>query len=163
MGWVGWELLNSPVRLVPHRVGGDSVGNGDPHKIVRVDARMIAAAAYFAEGIPTKEIAKKFDVDETTVRAWKRNEKVQEEVVRILRADLVPMVAKAIKVVKKQMDSTKANGFLAQNAASLTLTKYGAPLLEEKTNELEVVFTNGLIPIGMPEDTSAEADDLTET
>lgn len=156
-------LLNSPVRLIPHRCGGDKVGNGKSHEIVRVDARMMAAAAYFAEGIPTKEIAKKFNVDESTVRAWRRNEKVQEETVRILRKDLVPMVAKAVRVLDRQMESSKANGFLAQNAAVNTLSKYGAPILEEKTNELEVVFTNGLIPIGMPEDTSAEADELNES
>lgn len=156
-------LLNSPVRLIPHRCGGDKVGNGKSHEIVRVDARMMAAAAYFAEGIPTKEIAKKFNVDESTVRAWRRNEKVQEETVRLLRKDLVPMVAKAVRVLDRQMESTNANGFLAQNAAVNTLSKYGAPILEEKTNELEVVFTNGLIPIGMPEDTGAEADELNES
>ena len=130
------------------------------HDIVKADGRMLAAAAFFAEGIPTKEIAKHFKVNETTVRAWRRNEEVQAEVIRILRKDLVPMVAKAVKVINKQMDSSKANGFLAQNAASLTLTKYGAPLLEDKTNEIELVFKNGLIPIGMPEDTSAEANEL---
>lgn len=139
------------------------MGNGNPHEIVRVDARMLAAAAFFAEGISTKEIAKHFNVDETTVRAWKRNEKVQEEVVRILRKDLVPMVAKALKVINKQMDSTKANGFLAQNAAVNTLSKYGAPLLEEKDNEIKITFTNGPVKIGMPKDTSAEADEMSQT
>lgn len=135
------------------------MGNGKSHEIVRVDARMIAAAAFFAEGIPTKEIAKHFNVDESTVRAWRRNEKVQEETVRILRKDLVPMVAKAVRVLDKQMESSKANGFLAQNAAVNTLSKYGAPLLEERSNEVEVVFSNGTIPIGLPDGPVDDYDD----
>lgn len=139
------------------------MGNGKSHEIVRVDARMLAAAAFFAEGISTKEIAKHFNVDESTVRAWKRNETVQEEIVRILRKDLVPMVAKALKVINKQMDSTKANGFLAQNAAVNTLTKYGAPLLEEKDNEIRIVLTNGPVKVGMPQDTSAEAEEMSKS
>lgn len=133
------------------------------HDIVKADARMLAAAAFFAEGIPTKEIAKHFNVNETTVRAWKRNDEVQAEIVRILRKDLVPMVAKAVKVLNKQMDSTKANGFLAQNAAVNTLSKYGAPLLEDKDNEIKITFTNGPVQIGMPKDTSAEADEMTKS
>lgn len=133
------------------------------HNIVKADARMLAAAAFFAEGISTKEIAKHFNVHETTVRAWRHNDEVQAEVVRLLRKDLVPMVAKALKVINKQMDSTKANGFLAQNAAVNTLTKYGAPLLEEKDNEIRIVLTNGPVKVGMPQDTSAEAEELSKS
>lgn len=129
------------------------------HNIVRVDARMLEAGVMAAEGASTNDISKHFGVHPNTVRAWLKNSEVQEEIKSALRQRLVPMVVKAVNVIDKQMDSTKANGFLAQNAANTTLSRYGVQLLEEKSNELEVVFTNGLIPIGMPEDTSAEAEE----
>lgn len=132
------------------------------HKIVRVDKRMLEAAVLAADGKSVAEIAKHFSVNETTVRAWLRNEEVQAEIIACVRQQLVPMVAKAARVINKQMDSTKANGFLAQNAANTTLSRYGAPLLEEKDNEVKISFVNGLIPLGMPEDTSAEAEELSD-
>lgn len=115
------------------------------------EPRMIEAAAMAAEGKKVKEIAAHFNVCETTVRTWLRTDSVKAEYLAIIRASLLPMVAKAVKVLDKQMDSDNANGFLAQNAASNTLTRYGASVLEEEQNTINITFTNGAIEIGMPD------------
>ena len=145
---VGLGMLIALVRWVSHRGGGVNMGG---HNIVRVDKRMLEAGVMAAEGATANDIAKHYGVHPNTVRAWLKNSEVQEEIKGALRQRLVPMVVKAVNVIDKQMDSTKANGFLAQNAANTTLSKYGAHLLEDDEKELTVTFVNGMVPIGLPD------------
>lgn len=126
------------------------------HNIIRVDKRMLEAACMAAEGKSVAEIAQHYGVHQTTVRAWLKNEEVQAEIIACIRADIAPTVAKAFSVVKKQLDSTSAKGFLAQNAAREVLGRYGAPILEEGKKEVKVTFVNGTIPLGMPDDPEGE-------
>lgn len=126
------------------------------HNIIRVDKRMLEAACMAAEGQTVADIAKHFGVHQTTVRAWLKNEEVQAEIIACIRADIAPTVAKAFNVVKKQLDSAAAKGFLAQNAAREVLGRYGAPILEEGNKELKVTFVNGTVPLGMPDDPEDE-------
>jgi hypothetical protein len=127
------------------------------HDIKKVTNRMREAAMMAACGIAVPEIAKHFKVDETSVRAWLRNPEVKELYISHLQTKVLSMVGKAVNVLDKQMESGKANGFLAQNAANSTLSKYGAPMLEDKNDEVRITFINGTIPLGMPEDTSGDA------
>ena len=128
------------------------------HDIKHVTNRMREAAIMAANGIAVPEIAKYFKVDETSVRAWLRNPEVKQLYITHLQTKVLSMVGKAVNVLDKQMESSKGNGFLAQNAANSTLARYGAPMLEENDNEMRITFVNGTIPLGMPEDTSGEAD-----
>lgn len=129
------------------------------HDIQKVKPRMLEAAAMAAEGKTTKEIAAHFGVCEASVRDWLRNETVKAEYLNIVRANLVPMVAKATRLLNKQMDSKNANGFLSQNAATTILNRYGADVLEENSAEVVITFASGVPDIGMPEDDGEEDDE----
>ena len=117
-----------------------------------VTKKMIMAARLFADGELTKQaIAAAVGVSDVTVGKWLRDEDVLAEYRRCMRDSAVSAVAKAQRVLEKQLDSDSGKGFLAQNAANSILNRSYAHVMGEDKQEILVRVVGGMPDIGMPD------------
>lgn len=119
----------------------------------RITKRMLDAARLLADGMSPPKVAEAVGVSPTSVYRWMEDEDVMAEYRRCLRKGQVQAVAKAQRVLMKQMDSDAGNGFLAQNAASLITNRYAGVVMGEDKQEIKVVITGYSPAPGMPERT----------
>lgn len=117
----------------------------------RVTKRMLDAARMLADGYSAKEVAALLGCAESSVHRWMQDDDVMNEYRRCLRRGQVQAVAKAQKVLMKQMESDAGNGFLAQNAASLITNKYADRVMGEDKQEITIHITGGMPEIGVPD------------
>ena len=118
----------------------------------KVSSKMLQAARLIAEGELThKAIAAALDISENTLTKWKRDEDVIAEYQRCMRQAAVSAVAKAQRVLEKQLDSKEGKGFLAQNAANSILNRSYATVMGEDRQEITVRIVGGMPDIGMPD------------
>ena len=122
----------------------------------RVTKRMLDAARMLADGMSPPKVAQDLGVSHTTVYRWMDYEDVLNEYRRCLRKGQVQAVAKAQRVLMKQMDSDAGNGFLAQNAASLITNRYAGVIMGDDKQEVHVVISGYTPTPGMPERTEEE-------
>ena len=122
----------------------------------RVTKRMLDAARMLADGMSPPKVAQDLGVSHTTVYRWMDDEDVLNEYRRCLRKGQVQAVAKAQRVLMKQMDSDAGNGFLAQNAASLITNRYAGVIMGDDKQEVHVVISGYTPTPGMPERTEEE-------
>ena len=117
----------------------------------RITKRMLDAARLLADGMSPPKVAQELGCAESSVYRWMEDEDVMTEYRRCLRKGQVQAVAKAQRVLMKQMDSDAGNGFLAQNAASLITNRYAGIVMGEDKQEIVVHITGGMPAVGMPE------------
>lgn len=116
----------------------------------RVTKRMLDAARLLADGKGPREVARELGCCERSVYNWMSDEDVMSEYRRCMRRAQVQAVAKAQRVLIKQMDSDAGNGFLAQNAASLITNRYAAAVMGDDQQEITIHITGGMPAVGMP-------------
>ena len=115
------------------------------------------AARLVAEGeLTQKAIAAALGVAESTLSKWMRDDDVIAEYQRCMRQAAVSAVAKAQRVLEKQLDSDAGKGFLAQNAANSILNRNYAQVMGEDKQEITVRIVGGMPDIGMPERTDQD-------
>ena len=117
---------------------------------------MLDAARMLADGMSPPKVAQELGVSHTSVYRWMDDDDVMNEYRRCLRKGQVQAVAKAQRVLMKQMDSDAGNGFLAQNAASLITNKYASTIMGEDKQEIHVTITGYQPTPGMPYRTEEE-------
>ena len=122
----------------------------------RVTKQMLDAARMLADGYDPREVAAAANRSVATVYRWMQDDDVMNEYRRCLRRGQVQAVAKAQKVLMKQMESDAGNGFLAQNAASLITNKYADRVMGEDKQEITIHITGGMPEIGMPDQPDSE-------
>lgn len=122
----------------------------------RVTKRMLDAARLLAEGYGPREVAGMLECAESSVYRWMNDEDVMSEYRQCLRRGQYHAVAKAQKLLMKQMDSEAGNGFLAQNAASLLTNRYADKVMGEDRQEITIHITGGMPDIGVPERTDED-------
>ena len=122
----------------------------------RVTKRMLDAARLLAEGLGPKAVAEKLGCAESSVYRWMDDEDVLAEYRHCLRRGQIRAVAKAQRVLEKQMDSDAGNGFLAQNAASLITNKYADKVMGEDQQDITIHITGGMPLVGMPKPSESE-------
>ncbi len=122
----------------------------------RVTKQMLDAARMLADGYDPREVAAAANRSVATVYRWMQDEDVMNEYRRCLRRGQVQAVAKAQKVLMKQMESDAGNGFLAQNAASLITNKYADRVMGEDKQEITIHITGGMPEIGVPDQPDSE-------
>ena len=113
--------------------------------------RWLDGARLLAEGNSPKDVAKQLGVAESTVYRWLDKPEVMEEYRKVMRKAQVNAVAKAQRVLIKQLDSDAGNGFLAQNAANLLTSRYAGAIMGEDKQEITIHISGGLPDIGMPD------------
>ena len=112
---------------------------------------MLKAAQLLADGELTQTaIAAALGVSDATLGKWVRDENVLAEYRRCVRDASVAAVAKAQRVLEKQLDSEAGKGFLAQNAANSILNRSYAAVMGEDKQEVTVRIVGGMPDIGMP-------------
>lgn len=117
----------------------------------RVTKRMLDAARLLAAGeMNVPAIAKEVGVSEASVYRWMHDDDVMNEYRRCMRQAQIRAVAKASRVLEKQMDSDAGSGFLAQNAANAIMNRSYAAVMGEDKQEITVHITGGMPPVGMP-------------
>ena len=117
----------------------------------RVTKQMLKAAQLLADGELTQAaIAAALGVSDATLGKWVRDENVLAEYRRCVRDASVAAVAKAQRVLEKQLDSEAGKGFLAQNAANSILNRSYAAVMGEDKQEVTVRIVGGMPDIGMP-------------
>lgn len=117
----------------------------------RVTKRMLDAARLLADGMGPRAVARAVGCSESSVYRWMEDDDVMNEYRRCMRKAQVEAVAKAQKVLMRQMDSDAGNGFLAQNAASLITNKYADKVMGEDQQEITIHIAGGMPKIGMPD------------
>ena len=117
---------------------------------------MLDAARLLADGMSPPKVAQELGCAESSVYRWMEDEDVMNEYRRCLRKGQVQAVAKAQRVLMKQMDSDAGNGFLAQNAASLITNRYAGVIMGDDKQEVHVVISGYTPTPGMPERTEEE-------
>ena len=123
----------------------------------KVSTKMLQAARLIADGeLSHKAIAAALDISENTLTKWKRDEDVLAEYRRCVRDASVAAVAKAQRVLEKQLDSDAGKGFLAQNAANSILNRNYATVMGEDKQEVVVRIVGGMPDIGMPDRSDEE-------
>lgn len=122
----------------------------------RITKRMLDAARLLAEGMRPPEVARELGCAESSVYRWMEDDDVMAEYRRCMRKAQVRAVAKASKVLEKQLDSDAGNGFLAQNAANSILSRSYAAVMGEDKQEISVVITGYTPDPGMPERSEEE-------
>lgn len=122
----------------------------------RVTKRMLEAARLLADGNSPPVVAKELGCATSSVYRWMDDDDVMSEYRRCLRKASVASVAKAQRVLERQMDSDSGSGFLAQNAANAILNRSYAAVMGEDRQEISIHITGGMPVIGMPERTDDE-------
>ena len=122
----------------------------------RVTKQMLDAARMLADGYDPREVAAAANRSVATVYRWMQDDDVMNEYRRCRRRGQVQAVAKAQKVLMKQMESDAGNGFLAQNAASLITNKYADRVMGEDKQEITIHITGGMPEIGVPDQPDSE-------
>ena len=118
---------------------------------MKVTRRMREAAIKIALGEATaKSIAAEYNVDVSTVHRWLREDEVRQIMADTIKRSTATMVARAVNKLSEQLDSKAGNGFLAQNAANMILTRFGSAALGEDKQEI-TVRVEGMPVMGMPE------------
>ena len=116
-----------------------------------ITKKQLDGARLLADGMKPKEVAAQLGVCEATVYNWLNNPTVMEEYRHCLRQGQIQAVAKAQRVLMKQMDSDAGNGFLAYNAAALVTNKYADKIMGEDKQEITIHIAGGMPDIGMPD------------
>ena len=123
----------------------------------KISAKQVRAAQLVAEGeLTMKAIAAALDISDNTLTKWMRDEDVLAEYRKSVREASVASVAKAQRVLEKQLDSGAGNGFLAQNAANSILNRHYNTVMGEDRQEVTVRIIGGAPEIGMPDRTDAQ-------
>lgn len=122
----------------------------------RVTKRMLDAARLLADGKGPKEVAKELECSEPSVYRWMTDEDVLAEYRHCLRRGQIRAVAKAQRVLEKQLDSDAGNGFLAYNAAALITNKYADKVMGEDQQDITIHITGGMPLVGMPKPSESE-------
>lgn len=122
----------------------------------RVTKRMLDAARMLAEGMRPPDVAASIGVHPASVRRWMEDEDVMAEYRHCLRKASIAAVAKAQRVLEKQLESEAGGGFLAQNAANSILNRSYAAVMGEDKQEITIHLTGGLLDVGMPQRTDED-------
>lgn len=137
-------------RLSPSPEGGAIMARKS-HPVKEIKADMIKAVQMSLDGMSSDQIGKILGKDGSTVRRWLRKPEVVEEYRAAIQAEAIPIVAKAIRNLKSDLDSNEANGYLRQNASFFALNRYESGLLGENDGSCTITFVNGAPEIGMPD------------
>lgn len=116
---------------------------------MKITRRIREAAIRAAMGESAQSIADDYRVDVSSVYRWLREDAVREIMADTIKRSTATMVARAVKKLEEQLDSKAGNGFLAQNAANLILSRFGSAALGEDKQEI-TVHVEGMPVMGMP-------------
>ena len=122
----------------------------------RITKRMLDAARLLAEGMRPPEVARELGCAESSVYRWMEDDDVMTEYRKCMRKAQVRAVAKASKVLEKQLESDAGNGFLAQNAANSILSRSYAAVMGEDKQEITLRIVGYTPDVGMPERSEEE-------
>lgn len=122
----------------------------------RITKRMLDAARLLADGMRPPEVARTLECAESSVYRWMEDDDVMAEYRRCMRKAQVRAVAKASKVLEKQLDSDAGHGFLAQNAAHSILTRSYAAVMGEDKQEVTLRIVGYTPEPGMPDRSEEE-------
>lgn len=122
-----------------------------------IKPNMLEGARLLAEGMTPPAVAKTLGVSVQTIYNWLDNDAVMEEYRHCVRRAATSAVAKAAKVLIKQLDSEAGSGYLAQNAANSILTRYAPSVMGEDKQEITINITGGMPAIGVPDQADSDA------
>ena len=122
----------------------------------RITQRMLDAARLLAEGMRPPEVARELSCAESSVYRWMEDDDVMAEYRKCMCKAQVRAVAKASKVLEKQLESDAGNGFLAQNAANSILSRNYAAVMGEDKQEITLRIVGYTPDVGMPERSEEE-------
>lgn len=118
----------------------------------RITKRMLQAAQLLASGeMSPPAVAAAVGVSDSTIYRWMQDEDVMDEYRACLRRAAVSAVAKAQKVLERQLDSDSGKGFLAQNAANSILNRSYSAIMKEDKQEITVRIMGYTPQVGMPD------------
>lgn len=118
---------------------------------MKITKRIREAAIRVALGEATPAvIASEYGCDVSSVRRWLRDDEVRQIMADTIKRSTATMVARAVHKLNEQLDSKAGNGFLAQNAANMILTRFGPAALGEDKQEI-TVRVEGMPVMGMPD------------
>ena len=124
--------------------------------VQKVTPEKVRAVQMSLDGMTSDQIGAELGKDGSTIRRWLQQPEVIAEYRAALRAQTIPIVAKAIRNLQKDLDSEAANGYLRQNASFFALNRYESALLGDDNGNCTITFVNGIPELGMPDPTDED-------
>jgi transcriptional regulator with XRE-family HTH domain len=125
--------------------------------------KMKEAVKLIARGHTQKEVAEKLGMSPAWIYYVMQRPDALEEYTRIIKADILPIYAKALRVMSGQTGSN--NEWIAQGAARDLLTRFEKRVMQdEEKQEIVIRLTGGEIELGEPkyDGGASEAEDVDE-